>query len=62
MALLPDPDHRQRQHVVIEPPDMFTGRLPGKLADKAPKVVETDDGRQVWRYETANTRTSDSTQ
>ena len=58
MALLPDPDPRQRQHVVIsvddhviEPPDMFAGRLPGTLAAKAPKVVETDDGRQVWRYE-----------
>ena len=30
---------------------MFTGRLPSGLADRAPKVVETDDGRQVWRYE-----------
>jgi predicted TIM-barrel fold metal-dependent hydrolase len=36
---------------VIEPPDMFVGRLPAALADRAPKVVETDDGRQVWRYE-----------
>ena len=58
MALLPDPDPRQRQHVlisvddhVIEPPDMFDGRLPTALADRAPRVVETDDGRQVWRYE-----------
>jgi Amidohydrolase len=58
MALLPDPDPRQRQHVVIsvddhviEPPDMFVGRLPSALARRAPKVVETDDGRQVWRYE-----------
>ena len=51
MALLPDPDPRQRQHVlisvddhIIEPPDMFVGRLPAALADRAPKVVETDDG------------------
>jgi hypothetical protein len=58
MALLPDPDPRQRQHVVIsvddhviEPPDMFVGRLPAALSDRAPKVVESDDGRQVWRYE-----------
>ena len=58
MALLPDPDPRHRQHVVIsvddhviEPPDMFVGRLPTALADRAPKVVETDDGQQVWRYE-----------
>src|SRR5258707_1255599 len=50
MALLPDPEPRQRQHVlisvddhVIEPPDMFVGRLPSALADRAPKVVESDD-------------------
>ena len=30
---------------------MFAGRLPSALADRAPKVVESDDGRQVWRYE-----------
>src|SRR4030088_1102284 len=58
MALLPDPTPRERQHIlisvddhVIEPPDMFDGRLPSALADRAPKIVETDDGRQVWHYE-----------
>src|ERR1700749_3460785 len=58
MALLPDPGPRERQHVlisvddhVIEPPDMFDGRLPAALAGRAPRIVETDDGRQVWRYE-----------
>src|SRR6201981_3550662 len=58
MALLPDPAPRERQHVlisvddhVIEPPDMFDGRLPAALAARAPRIVETDDGRQVWRYE-----------
>ena len=57
MALLPDPTPRERQHIlisvddhVIEPPDMFDGRLPAALADRAPRIVETD-GRQVWRYE-----------
>ena len=30
---------------------MFDGRLPAALADGAPQVVETDDGRQVWLYE-----------
>jgi hypothetical protein len=58
MALLPDPAPRERKHVlisvddhVIEPPDMFDGRLPAALAGRAPRIVETDDGRQVWRYE-----------
>ena len=58
MALLPDPTPRERQHIlisvddhVIEPPDMFDGRLPKALADRAPKIVESDDGTQVWSYE-----------
>ena len=57
MALLPDPTPRERQHIlisvddhVIEPPGMFDGRLPAALADRAPRIVETDS-RQVWRYE-----------
>jgi predicted TIM-barrel fold metal-dependent hydrolase len=36
---------------LCEPPDMFEGRLPAKFADRAPKVVEQDDGSQVWVYE-----------
>ncbi|HVT22221.1 MAG TPA: amidohydrolase family protein [Mycobacteriales bacterium] len=58
MGLLPDPAPRTRQHVVIsvddhiiEPPDMFDGRLPSKLQDRAPKVVEKDGGAQTWVYE-----------
>jgi hypothetical protein len=64
MALLPDPTPRERQHIlisvddhVIEPPDMFDGRLPAALADRAPRIVETG-GRQVWRYEDREYRTS----
>ncbi|MER6574282.1 amidohydrolase family protein [Nonomuraea sp. NPDC001023] len=55
--LLPDPDPRRRDYVIIsaddhliEPPDLFEDRLPEKYADVAPKVVETDAGHQVWRY------------
>ncbi|MBB6345981.1 amidohydrolase family protein [Nonomuraea muscovyensis] len=55
--LLPDPDPRRRDYVIIsaddhliEPPDLFEGRLPEKYADVAPKVVETEAGHQVWRY------------
>ena len=58
MGLLPDPAPRARRHVVIsvddhviEPPDMFVGRLPATLAERAPRIVETDDGRQAWHYE-----------
>ncbi|MBA2891911.1 amidohydrolase family protein [Nonomuraea soli] len=56
-ALLPDPEQRRRDYVIIsaddhliEPPDLFEGRLPAKYADAAPKVVETEAGHQVWRY------------
>jgi predicted TIM-barrel fold metal-dependent hydrolase len=36
---------------LIEPPDLFEGRLPSALQDKAPRVVDTDNGRQAWEYE-----------
>ena len=36
---------------LIEPPDLFEGRLPTKLQERAPKVVELDGGRQAWEYE-----------
>ncbi|MEO3794880.1 amidohydrolase family protein [Nonomuraea sp. B10E15] len=55
--LLPDPDPRRRDYVIIsaddhliEPPDLFDDRLPEKYAEVAPKVVETEAGHQVWRY------------
>jgi predicted TIM-barrel fold metal-dependent hydrolase len=35
---------------VVEPPDMFEGRLPQKYADAAPKVVRTDAGNDVWTF------------
>ena len=36
---------------LIEPPDLFEGRLPAALADGAPRVVEQDDGTQSWVFE-----------
>jgi predicted TIM-barrel fold metal-dependent hydrolase len=36
---------------VVEPPDTFEGRLPAHLADKAPRIVETARGHQVWEFE-----------
>jgi predicted TIM-barrel fold metal-dependent hydrolase len=35
---------------LIEPPNLFEGRVPEKYTDVAPKVVETEAGHQVWRY------------
>ena len=36
---------------LIEPPDMFEGRMPAALVDDAPHVEELPDGKQVWLYE-----------
>src|SRR5206468_960247 len=36
---------------VVEPADTFEGRLPAHLADKAPRIIETPQGRQVWQFE-----------
>ena len=36
---------------LIEPPDLFEGRMPSSLADRAPRIVEFEDGRQAWDYE-----------
>jgi len=36
---------------LIEPPDLFEGRMPAALRDVAPKVVTMPNGRQVWEYE-----------
>ncbi len=58
MTLLPDPEPRPRYFPVIsvddhliEPPDLFEGRMPKGLAGQAPKLVESADGKQAWIYE-----------
>jgi predicted TIM-barrel fold metal-dependent hydrolase len=49
------PERRARRYTVIsvddhlvEPPDLFEGRLPAKFRDREPRVVEADDGSHVW--------------
>ena len=36
---------------VVEPPDMFDGRVPAKWKDRAPRVIHKDNGIDVWSYE-----------
>ncbi len=57
-ALLPDPEPREVKYTFIsvddhlmEPPHTFEGRLPRRLQDQAPQVVETEEGHQVWMFE-----------
>jgi predicted TIM-barrel fold metal-dependent hydrolase len=56
--LLPDPEPREVKYTFIsvddhllEPPETFVGRLPRKLQDQAPKVIETEEGHEVWVFE-----------
>ena len=55
---LPEPQPAKVRYTVIsvddhlvEPPHMFEGRFPKALADRAPKVVTTDQGHEVWEFE-----------
>jgi hypothetical protein len=36
---------------VVEPPDLFEGRLSSKTADRAPFIDKLDNGREVWMFE-----------
>ncbi|HEX9681824.1 MAG TPA: amidohydrolase family protein [Acidimicrobiales bacterium] len=36
---------------VVEPPHMFEGRLPSRLAERAPKIVEFPNGQQIWEFD-----------
>jgi predicted TIM-barrel fold metal-dependent hydrolase len=56
--LLPDPAPAEVRYTVIsvddhlvEPPDLFLGRLPRRLADRAPRVELADDGSQHWVFD-----------
>jgi len=57
-GLLPDPKPRPVSYTLIsvddhlmEPPHTFEGRLPRRLQDQAPRVVETEEGHQVWQFD-----------
>lgn len=58
VTFLPEPERAERRYTVIsaddhivEPPHTFEGRVPRALADRAPRVVEKSDGREVWLYD-----------
>jgi predicted TIM-barrel fold metal-dependent hydrolase len=55
---LPEPQARPVKYTVIsvddhlvEPPDMFEGRLAAKFADRAPRIIETEQGHEVWEFD-----------
>jgi predicted TIM-barrel fold metal-dependent hydrolase len=58
VTFLPEPEPRRRRYTIIsvddhlvEPPEVFEGRMPSRFADRAPRIVEQDDGSQVWLFE-----------
>ncbi len=57
-GLLPDPEPRDIRYTlisvddhVVEPPHTFEGRLPSHLQDRAPRVIETEEGHEVWEFD-----------
>ena len=55
---LPEPTPREVRYTVIsvddhlvEPRDMFEGRLPGRLQARAPRIIETPQGHEVWEFD-----------
>jgi predicted TIM-barrel fold metal-dependent hydrolase len=57
-GLLPDPEPREVHYTVIsvddhlvEPPWLFDGRLPSRLQDRAPRIIETESGAQQWEFD-----------
>jgi predicted TIM-barrel fold metal-dependent hydrolase len=36
---------------LVEPADMFDGRLPGALQDRAPRIVVNERGHEVWEFD-----------
>jgi predicted TIM-barrel fold metal-dependent hydrolase len=58
VTFLPEPPRQERKYTVIsvddhivEPRNLFEGRIPSRLAERAPKVVEKADGSEVWVYD-----------
>ena len=56
--LLPDPEPRKTHYTLIsvddhlmEAPDTFEGRLPAKLQARGPKVIETEEGHEIWQLD-----------
>jgi predicted TIM-barrel fold metal-dependent hydrolase len=57
-TFLPDPERRRRRYTLIsvddhlvEPPHMFTGRVPAKLAELAPRVELDEKGMEYWLFD-----------
>ena len=58
VTFLPEPPRADRKYTVIsaddhivEPPHVFEGRVPRMFAERAPRIIEKDDGTETWVYD-----------
>jgi predicted TIM-barrel fold metal-dependent hydrolase len=58
VTLLPDPEPREVINLLIstddhliEPPNLFDGRMPVKFSDTQPVIAEDEHGVQAWKFE-----------
>lgn len=58
VTFLPEPPRADRKYTVIsaddhivEPPHVFEGRVPRMFAERAPRIIEKDDGTETWIYD-----------
>ena len=58
VTFLPDPERRPRHFTfisvddhLVEPPEMFEGRVPARFADLAPRVEIDETGMEFWSYD-----------
>lgn len=58
VGFLPDPSPAELKYTIIsvddhlvEPPDMFEGRLPTALQARAPRVIVDEHGAEAWEFE-----------
>ena len=51
MALQPEFDLISVDDHIIEPPNVWTDRLPAKWQNDCPRVLTREDGTEVWQYE-----------
>ena len=57
-VVLPDPEPREVRYTIVscddhlvEPIDMFDGRLPSRFQDRAPRVIEDERGNEGWLFD-----------
>ncbi|MEO6124684.1 MAG: amidohydrolase family protein [Ilumatobacteraceae bacterium] len=58
VTFLPEPERRDREYLIVsvddhivEPANAFEGRYPADLVDRAPRIVQADDGSEHWLYD-----------